>query len=569
MADSLDDEPGRPPAREPRALDPLFAAISEGVVWIDAAGRVVDANRAARALFAASPELEGALLARVRSKVDEQAAAGRQPPAARSVHLVTAMVAGQEKHFDAQVEPIASRDGSDDGVLLVVRDVSRRERAEKQLQRALAFQSALLETTPAMIYTYDRQGVFQSANRATHQVLGLPEGSLPGRSLAEFMTPEAAAGFTQRTERLLAEGEIEGEVELRVGDGSPRAVQFRNRLAYVGEQSLLLGTAVEVTERRRLERTLRQAIDDLELRSAAVAASEERYRALFEQSLGLLCTHTLDGRILTINGAAAAGLGRPVDQVVGQNLADLLAPGLRGELAAYLAAIAEQGEASGTMILLDAGGNQRVWQYRNLLVRDPGQDAYVVGNALDVTDRTRLERELRELAATDHLTRLANRALFEDRLRRAIDRGKRDAERHGELSRMALVYLDLDGFKAVNDRFGHAAGDALLCEVAARLRRGVRTLDTVARLGGDEFALILPDIGSAANARNLVEKLLASLCLPFTHDESALPVSVSLGVSLFPDDGDTAAALTTRADGAMYAAKGAGGNALRFHGDDR
>ena len=449
----------------------------------------------------------------------------------------------------------------------MVRDVSRRERAEKQLQRALAFQSALLETTPAMIYTYDRQGVIQSANRATHQVLGLPEGSLPGRSLTEFMAPQAAAGFMQRTERLIAEGEVEGEAELLVGDGSPRAVQFRNRLAYVGDQSLLLGTAIEVTERRRLERTLRQAIDELEVRSAAVAASEERYRALFEQSLGLLCTHALDGRILTINGAAAAGLGRPVDQIVGHNLAEFLAPGLHGELTAYLAAIADRGEASGTMVLLDAGGNQRVWQYRNLLVRDPAQGAYVVGHALDVTDRTRLERDLRELAATDHLTRLANRALFEDRLGRAIDRGKRDAERHGEHSPMALVYLDLDGFKAVNDRYGHAAGDALLCEVAARLRQGVRTLDTVARLGGDEFALILPDIGSAANARRLIENLLASLRRPFTHGESTLAVSVSLGVSMFPDDGDSAESLTTRADEAMYAAKAAGGNTVRFLAD--
>jgi diguanylate cyclase (GGDEF)-like protein len=256
-----------------------------------------------------------------------------------------------------------------------------------------------------------------------------------------------------------------------------------------------------------------------------------------------------------------------VDQIVGHNLAEFLAPGLHGELAAYLAAIADRGEASGTMVLLDAGGNQRVWQYRKLLVRDPAQGAYVVGHALDVTDRIRLERDLRELAATDHLTRLANRALFEDRLGRAIDRGKRDAERHGEHSPMALVYLDLDGFKAVNDRYGHAAGDALLCEVAARLRRGVRTLDTVARLGGDEFALILPDIGSAADARRLIEKLLASLRLPFTHGESTLEVSVSLGVSMFPDDGDSAESLTTRADEAMYAAKAAGGNDFRFLAD--
>ena len=130
--------------------------------------------------------------------------------------------------------------------------------------------------------------------------------------------------------------------------------------------------------------------------------------------------------------------------------------------------------------------------------------------SLDVTDRTRLESILRERALTDPLTGLPNRALFEDRLRRALERARREAGAHGESPPLALAYLDLDGFKEVNDSFGHAAGDALLREVGSRLREGVRTLDTAARLGGDEFALILPDVGSAANARRLIEKLLES-----------------------------------------------------------
>jgi diguanylate cyclase (GGDEF)-like protein len=176
-----------------------------------------------------------------------------------------------------------------------------------------------------------------------------------------------------------------------------------------------------------------------------------------------------------------------------------------------------------------------------------------------------LEHELRDRALKDPLTGLANRTLFEDRLSRAFDRSKRRAVGEGEMPRLALAYVDLDGFKETNDVFGHPAGDALLCEVASRLRGGLRTLDTVARLGGDEFALILPDIGSEENARHLIDKLLDSLRHPFAYGSNTLAMSVSVGVSMHPADADSADALAARADKAMYAAKAAGGSGYRFY----
>jgi len=302
-------------------------------------------------------------------------------------------------------------------------------------------------------------------------------------------------------------------------------------------------------------------------RAAAVEASEERYRALFERSLGLLCTHSMTGTLLTVNNAAASNLGLTVDQMIGRNLTDFLTPSARPKFADYLSTIAAEGQMSGLMNLLDAGGGERVWQYRNYLVREPGQDAFVLGHALDVTDRTTLERDLRDRALKDPLTGLANRTLFEDRLNRAIERAKRRAIVEGETPQSALAYVDLDGFKEINDLFGHLAGDALLCEVASRLRGGLRTLDTVARLGGDEFALILPDIGSRENARHVIGKLLESLRHPFLYNGYTLVVSVSVGVSMHPLDGDSTEALTARADKAMYSAKAAGGSGYRFYSD--
>ena len=302
-------------------------------------------------------------------------------------------------------------------------------------------------------------------------------------------------------------------------------------------------------------------------RAAAIEASAERYRALFERSLGLLCTHSMDGTILTVNNAAASNIGFTVEQMLWRNLEEFLAPAARPKFAEYLTAIAGEGEASGLLTLLDAKGAERHWQYRNYVVREPAQAPYVLGHALDVTDRIALEHELRDRALKDPLTGLANRTLFEDRLSRAFERSKRRAIAEGEMPRLALAYVDLDGFKETNDRFGHLAGDALLCEVASRLRAGLRTLDTVARLGGDEFALILPDIGSEENARHLIDKLLDSLRSPFVYGGYTLVVSVSVGVSIHPADTDSTDGLAARADKAMYAAKAAGGSGYRFYSD--
>ena len=188
----------------------------------------------------------------------------------------------------------------------------------------------------------------------------------------------------------------------------------------------------------------------------------------------------------------------------------------------------------------------------------------MLGHAVDVTDRRQLELFLRQRAFTDSLTQAANRALFEDRLRLAIEQANRRGRSSMRIPPLAVVFLDLDGFKAVNDRFGHAAGDAVLRQVAARLRASVRLVDTVARLGGDEFAVLLPDVGPAENVRPLVEKLIASLRQPFVYDGSPLAITFSLGVSTFPEHGESAETLAIHADAAMYAANQAGKNQYRF-----
>jgi diguanylate cyclase (GGDEF)-like protein/PAS domain S-box-containing protein len=167
----------------------------------------------------------------------------------------------------------------------------------------------------------------------------------------------------------------------------------------------------------------------------------------------------------------------------------------------------------------------------------------------DVTERHLLEKAMEHRALHDPLTDLANRTLFFDRLRQSIFSARRDG------SAFALVMLDLDRFKSINDHYGHAAGDEVLRQLAARLRRGMRATDTAARLGGDEFAWILPRVTSLAAAQRMVRKRLIGVQKRFAVERHKIKIGVSAGIVMYPNDGRSTDSLVRNADTAMYLAK--------------
>lgn len=187
-----------------------------------------------------------------------------------------------------------------------------------------------------------------------------------------------------------------------------------------------------------------------------------------------------------------------------------------------------------------------------------GQPVRFVATLTDITRSKELEQELRHRAYHDPLTDLPNRTLFIDRLRVAISQ----AQRRGH--RFALCYIDLDSFKPVNDKFGHAAGDELLIETAHRLRSSMRAADTIARLGGDEFAAILIDVGSRTEVEEVAARIVADLAKPFVLQAGSVSISCSMGIALFPDHGADAEALQHNADSALYGVKESTHNAFRI-----
>ncbi len=192
---------------------------------------------------------------------------------------------------------------------------------------------------------------------------------------------------------------------------------------------------------------------------------------------------------------------------------------------------------------------------------ESGRIAGIEGLAEDITDRKSSELDLQRKATFDSLTNIPNRYLFHDRFEQMLAQAKRLV--HG----LTLLYLDLDGFKRINDTHGHHIGDLLLMEVASRLRSRVRRSDTLARIGGDEFALLLDNIPAKADVSRLAQEIVDTVSRPYHPAGIPCVIGVSIGVSVYPQNGETPQQLLQCADAAMYAAKESGGNAFFFYDD--
>lgn len=197
------------------------------------------------------------------------------------------------------------------------------------------------------------------------------------------------------------------------------------------------------------------------------------------------------------------------------------------------------------------------WMSVTRILGPDGLEGYVA-TMTDITSRKKAEEKLRFRADHDALTGLPNRSLFSDRLQTAMAK----AHRHGD--RFALMLVDLDRFKGVNDRFGHLAGDALLVEVARRLRDCVRGSDTVARLGGDEFAVVLDEVDGFDDAREVAERICVDMARPFELPEGTAEIGASVGIALGPDGSADAEELIRRADAALYSVKRGTRGTFRF-----
>lgn len=282
--------------------------------------------------------------------------------------------------------------------------------------------------------------------------------------------------------------------------------------------------------------------------------SLERYTDLYDFAPTGYFLLAANGTIREVNLAGADLLGKERSCLMDRQFGLFVSTETRSVFNAFLDAVLASAAKIRCEVTLILGGAPPLHLYLEGVGKDTAAGRQCRLAATNVTERKRAEDRIQHLAYYDALTQLPNRVLLTDRLQQAIAQTRRDQKR------LAVCYLDLDGFKAINDTWGHAYGDRVLVEVARRLKTCVRTNDTVARLGGDEFVLLLGNLAGIEECEQAMDRVISALHLPFTVSDQPVPLSSSLGVTLYPDDDSDPDTLLRHTDQAMYTAKQAGGN---------
>ncbi|TVO63261.1 EAL domain-containing protein [Denitromonas ohlonensis] len=422
----------------------------------------------------------------------------------------------------------------------------KRARALKSAEEQRALLEALIDASDDLIFFKDRDSRFRLINRAAAQVIGRPPEDILGHNDDDFFPDEEAGAFHAADQRVLSSGSTQRfEERVRHPDGHYERYETLKSPVTLSDGTVLglLGVGRRLTQER-------QANDRLRLAAQFFDNAAE----------GITITRP-DGVIEMVNPAFTRITGYSAEEAVGQT-PKLLHSGRHSE-AFYQRmwdSLAQHGRWQGEIWNRRKSGEiYPEWLDISPVRNEEGQLIHYLGIFTDISAAKTSEAQLEHMAQHDSLTDLPNRNLLNDRIATAIRRASRDKRA------VAVMFLDLDHFKDINDSYGHETGDLVLKHVAMRLHECVRDEDTVARIGGDEFVVLMEDIEDAGQADQAAERILASLIPPIGHNDQEFFIGASIGVSLYPRDGDSVEALLRNADTAMYQAKQLGrNNAQRY-----
>ena len=459
--------------------------------------------------------------------------------------------------------------------------------AQQKLEESRDRYADLYDFAPVGYLTLDQKGVIQELNLTAAIVFGRPRTELIQESLLPLLAPGQSKPFLEHLRKVSAASEKQKlitELTLKRNKG----VQLRARFESVGffdetKQEYAIRTAmIDITEQKRAEASLRERRDALEERVTKRTAdlmaanlslereSHERVQLddrlrqaakVFDSTLEGIVITDADYNIVAVNRAFTEITGYSEASVKGQHIrilqSDLQDGGLDQEV---WGSLEHTGHWQGEIWNRRKNGEFFVALESVNTVRD---DEGIVTNYVvvfaDISTIKETQDRLNFLAHHDPLTDLPNRLLFNIKTEHALQRAKR--HRH----KFALLFLDLDRFKSINDTLGHKNGDALLQSIAETLTASVRAEDTVARLGGDEFVILLDEVTHAEDAAGLAEKIIASVAQPIAVGGREIVTSTSIGISVYPDDADNIDDLIKAADTAMYHAKACGKQTYRFY----
>jgi diguanylate cyclase (GGDEF)-like protein/PAS domain S-box-containing protein len=426
-----------------------------------------------------------------------------------------------------------------------------RGRTLRALRASESRHRLLFERNLAGVYHNTVDGRMIECNDALPRMLGYD-------SKEEFLRLNARDLYLNPDdrERFLAtireQGGIRGvEICLRRKDGRPVwLLESVHMLAGESPDSppILEGTLIDITDRKLAETALRD--------------SEARYRLMAENSTDLIGRNLPDGSFVYASDAVRVLLGYEPLELLGHTVFEFVLEVDHHILYRAVAELQDGAHAARTFSYrVRRKDGTYVWfETTSRAIRNPETGAVneIISVSRDISERRQAEAQIEYQAYHDALTGLPNRLLFRDRLTIALAHAKRAQ------TPLAVMFLDLDRFKFVNDTLGHSLGDELLRAVAARLRAVLREGDTISRMGGDEFTVLLGDVTAAEDAAKTAQKLLETIAHPLRVEGHELYLTTSIGIAMFPEDGDTAEALLKNADSAMYRAKEIGRNSYQL-----
>jgi diguanylate cyclase (GGDEF)-like protein/PAS domain S-box-containing protein len=448
----------------------------------------------------------------------------------------------------AYIYPIKNKAGTIDDVIVMHEDVTEHKLAEDALRESETRFRTIIEQSPIGL-ALGRDGVTISVNPAGLKLFGYDDmEEMCGQPITKFIALNSRSEIEYRIKQRIQGNPVDTPFET-IGlrkDGSQFPVYILAKGVMLKDGPLTFGFLIDLSERKKAE---------ADLRIAATA---------FESQESLVITDA-DTVILRVNKAFTRTTGYTAEEAVGQT-PRLLKSGRHN--ADFYRAMWETIHRTGTWQgeIWDRRKNGEIfpeWLTISAVKTDDGVVTHYVGSHIDITERKAAEEKIQHLAFFDHLTDLPNRLLLLDRLQQALVSSVRSSRKG------ALLFIDLDNFKNLNDTLGHDMGDLLLKQVTERLESCIHEGDTVARLGGDEFMVMLLDLSdqaleTAALAEEIGEKILAVLSQPYQLDKNTYRSTASIGVTLFSGNQQATDELMKQADIAMYQAKKAGRNTLRF-----
>lgn len=430
-----------------------------------------------------------------------------------------------------------------------VKNIQGKEALEAENEKIIlefSHLKSLIRTLPDVIWLKDTKGIYLACNPRFEQFFGASEKDIIGKTDYDFVDKALADNFRKHDQTVIDSGEININEEWITFDfDGHRELLETTKVPMFSTQSKLfgvLGIGHDITQRKEAE-------EKLQLSASVFTHAHE----------GIMISD-INGTIMDVNKAFTAITGYTREEVLGQN-PRLLSSGRQPK---------EYYETMWSDLVKKGYWYGEIWNrrkngevYAEMLTISAVHDAqgitqHYVALFSDISTSKRYEEQLQRMAYYDSLTALPNRVLLADRLQQAMAQAKR----RGQL--LAVLYLDLDGFKNINDTYGHDAGDKLLISLSERMKQTLREGDTLARIGGDEFVVILVDFENIDESKPIIDRLLLAAAQPVYLNDMILQVSASLGVSFYPQSEETDADLLMRqADQAMYQAKLAGKN--RFH----